>query len=84
MSGTRAASRNTAKYFDHVIYAEVKNKKHNFYSSTTSALNLNTGSRTGIVLESIADSPLIAMFKSPAPVTQTQVQTTALQSLLKK
>jgi hypothetical protein len=86
VAGTRAFSRNTAKYFDHVIYAEVKNKRHNFYSSTTSAANLNTGSRTGIVLESISDSPLITMFRDPpaqAP-TQKQVATSSLTSLLGK
>lgn len=86
VAGTRAFSRNTAKYFDHVIYAEVKNKRHNFYSSTTSAANLNTGSRTGIVLESISDSPLITMFRDPLPQapTQKQVATSALTNLLGK
>lgn len=74
VAGTRAFSRNTAKYFDHVVYAEVKNKKHSFYSSTTSANNLNTGSRTGIVLESIAGSPLMALFgTTPPQVATTQV-----------
>jgi len=33
--GTTQFSRNTAKYFDHVVYCDVKNKKHNFASSTT-------------------------------------------------
>jgi DNA polymerase III delta prime subunit len=84
VAGTRAFSRNTAKYFDHVVYAEVKNKKHTFYSSTTSALNLNTGSRTGIVLESLTDSPLIAMFRDPAPLSQVAKATSALTSLLGK
>ena len=88
VAGTRAFSRNTAKYFDHVIYAEVKNKKHNFYSTTTSANNLNTGSRTGIALEALTDSPLIAMFSPPQNIsttqapTQTTVTTNKLQSIL--
>ena len=86
VAGTRAFSRNTPKYFSHVIYAEVKNKKHNFYSSTTAANNLSTGSRTGISLESIADSPLIAIFNSAASAVPTPkaVATTALTSLLGK
>lgn len=85
VAGTRAFSRNTAKYFDHVVYAEVKNKKHNFYSSTTSAANLNTGSRTGISLESIVDSPLITLFRETASLpTQASKSTTALTSLLNK
>jgi hypothetical protein len=84
VAGTRAFSRNTAKYFDHVVYAEVKNKKHNFYSSTTSAANLNTGSRTGIVLENIAESPLITLFRpTPSQVpTQAQTATSKLSGIL--
>ena len=84
VAGTRAFSRNTAKYFDHVIYAEVKNKKHNFYSTTTSANNLNTGSRTGIALEALTDSPLIAMFSPPqnVPASQAVVVTDKLKSIL--
>jgi hypothetical protein len=86
VAGTRNFSRNTAKYFDHVVYAEVKNKRHNFYSSTTSASNLNTGSRTGIALEGIVDSPLITLFRAPPPQapTQKQVATSSLTSLLGK
>lgn len=84
VAGTKAFSRNTAKYFSHVVYAEVKNKKHNFYSSTTSASNLNTGSRTGISLESIVDSPLITLFRD-APISQPKAAaTSALTSLLTK
>jgi len=87
VAGTRNFSRNTAKYFDHVVYAEVKNKKHSFYSSTTSASNLNTGSRTGIVLENISGSPLISMFSQPTQPTaikptQSEVQTTKLSGIL--
>jgi DNA polymerase III delta prime subunit len=86
VAGTRAFSRNTAKYFDHVVYAEVKNKKHNFYSTTTSAANLNTGSRTGIALETITDSPLITMFRDPPTqniqVTQKQESSDKLKSIL--
>lgn len=86
VAGTRNFSRNTAKYFDHVVYAEVKNKKHNFYSSTVSASNLNTGSRTGIVLENIPNSPLISIFTQLTPTaikpTQSEVQTTKLSGIL--
>lgn len=49
--GSSNSSRNTAKYFDHVIYAEVKNKKHNFGSSTGFGMNMVTGSRTDVALE---------------------------------
>ena len=50
-AGTKNFSRNTAKYFDEVVYCEVKNKKHIAASSTTYANNILTGSRTGEVLE---------------------------------
>jgi AAA domain len=81
VAGTKAFSRNTAKYFSHVVYAEVKNKKHNFYSSTTSAANLNTGSRTGIVLESSPSQALIQMFRQPASPSENIKATDALTKL---
>jgi hypothetical protein len=49
--GSSNSSRNTAKYFDHVVYAEVKNKKHTFGSSTGYGMNMVTGSRTDVALE---------------------------------
>lgn len=71
--GTTAFSRNTAKYFDHVVYCEIKNKKHNFASSTTYANNILTGSRTDIALESTEAPSLLAIFEgkvgTPAPAT---------------
>jgi len=48
VGGTRAFSRNVAKYFDHVVYAERKNKKHVFSSSTSYATNILCGSRSDI------------------------------------
>lgn len=64
VAGTRNFSRNCAKYFDHVIYCEVKNKKHTFASSTTASTNILTGSRTGIAIENAADeASLLQIFK---------------------
>jgi hypothetical protein len=63
-AGTRNFSRNTAKYFDEVIYCEVKNKKHIAASSTTYANKILTGSRNGFVLESTPGAAsLIPIFK---------------------
>ena len=62
VAGTRNFSRNVAKYFDHVIYAEVKNKKHIFSSSTTSSNTILTGSRTGVDMEAGSGS-LLEIFK---------------------
>lgn len=68
-AGTRAFSRNSAKYFDEVIYCEVKNKKHIAASSTIYSGTILTGSRSGTVLEEAADpvDALIALFKGEKP-----------------
>jgi len=52
MCGTTAFSRNTAKYFDHVMITELKNKKHAVGSSTEYSMRAITGSRTDIAIES--------------------------------
>lgn len=68
-AGTRNFSRNSAKYFGHVIYSEVKNKKHSFGSSTTYAPNILTGSRSDVTLEKDETPSLIPIFsgEKPAP-----------------
>jgi hypothetical protein len=63
VGGTRNFSRNVAKYFDHVIYAEIKNRKHTFASSTTYATTILTGSRTGAVLDAELEPSLLQIFK---------------------
>ena len=68
--GSSKSSRNTAKYFDHVIYCEVKNKKHLAASSTTYANNIVTGSRTDVALETL-DGNLMAIFESHIQRPQT-------------
>jgi len=62
-AGTARFSRNTAKYFDEVVYCEVKNKRHVAGSSTAYSTNILTGSRTGAVLENDAEASLIPIFK---------------------
>lgn len=62
VSGTTNFSRNTAKYFDHVVYADVKNKKHNYSSGTTAHLNILTGSRTDIKIEDMEAPSLMDIF----------------------
>jgi adenosyl cobinamide kinase/adenosyl cobinamide phosphate guanylyltransferase len=63
VAGSRNSSRNSAKAFDHVIYAERKNKKHVFASSTQYATNILTGSRTDVVMEDDGAPSLLAIFK---------------------
>lgn len=50
--GTVPFSRNVGKYFDHIIYCRVGNKKHAFGSATTYIASVLTGSRTDVSLES--------------------------------
>lgn len=66
-AGTANFSRNTAKYFDHVIYAQVQNKKHSFGSSTTFGMSLVTGSRTDVSIEKQAEPTLLDIFKAAKP-----------------
>jgi hypothetical protein len=72
--GSSKSSRNTGKYFDHVIYTELKNKKHIAASSTTYANNIMTGSRTDIVMDADINPTLLSIFKdtTPQPVTPGQ------------
>jgi hypothetical protein len=66
-AGTKNFSRNTAKYFDEVVYLEVKNKKHVAASSTTYGNNILTGSRSGIVLEATpGEASLVPIFSPPS------------------
>jgi hypothetical protein len=70
-AGTRAFSRNTAKYFGHVIYCQVANKKHTFSSGTTSLLNIIAGSRTDVATEKMAKPSLIPIFKNAPSIPAT-------------
>ena len=78
VAGTTNFSRNTAKYFDHVVYCEVKNKKHAFGSGTTYSGSVLTGSRTDVELEKDTVPTLLRIF-SPGnvPVATPTTATTA-------
>lgn len=62
VSGTTNFSRNTAKYFDDVVYCNVTNKKHTFASGSTWSNQILTGSRTAINLEDQANPTLLPFF----------------------
>lgn len=62
--GSSKSSRNTAKYFDHVVYTEIRNKKHVAGSGTDYGMNIVTGSRTGIALENSKEPNLLDIFTS--------------------
>ncbi len=80
--GSSKSSRNTAKYFDHVLYCELKNKKHITASSTTYANNILTGSRTDVFMDADVNPTLLSIFKSVVSKPETQGQT-ALNQLKK-
>lgn len=61
-AGSRNFSRNTAKYFGHVIYCEIGIGKHKFTSSTTAKPTVLTGSRTNILMEKMDVPTLESIF----------------------
>lgn len=73
-AGTRNFSRNTAKYFDEVVYCEVKNRRHVAASSTIYNGNILTGSRTGQVLENTAEASLVGIFKGEVVGSKEQAE----------
>jgi hypothetical protein len=86
-AGTKAFSRNTAKYFDEVIYCEVKNKKHIAASSTVYNGNILTGSRSGATLETQLEASLIPIFRGEVSTTNkltAQTPATAALSALER
>lgn len=62
VAGSSNSSRNTAKYFDHVVYCNVVNKKHVVGSATDYSMSVLTGSRTDVKLEASKDATLLDMF----------------------
>lgn len=62
VSGSRATSRNTAKYFDHVVYCNVNNMKHVFGSATTYAASVMAGSRLDVSIEKLEKPSLLPFF----------------------
>lgn len=63
VSGTRDFSRDTAKYFDHVVYCRVVNKEHRAASSTIYSVGVLTGSRTDVEVENEDEPSLLRAFK---------------------
>ena len=75
VAGTREFSRNTAKYFDHIVYCELKNKDHKFGSATSYAMSVLTGSRSDVAIEKLDKPSLIPFFEHK--VAQQQKEQTA-------
>lgn len=62
VAGSANSSRNTAKYFDHVVYCNVVNKKHVVGSATDYSTSVLTGSRTEVKLEANKEATLLDVF----------------------
>lgn len=60
--GTTNFSTGAGKYFDHMIYMEVSNKKHVAGSSSTYHLSAITGSRKDVVIEGQKELSLLPFF----------------------
>jgi hypothetical protein len=61
--GTRNFSKNSAKYFDDVVYFDKVNNKLKQFSSVTYSNNVLTGSRTGKMVEKPDSRGLIELFE---------------------
>jgi len=62
LAGTVNYSRNVGKYFDSIVYCEVKNRKHAFGSSTEYSISAITGSRMDVSIEKMAEPSLLPFF----------------------
>lgn len=62
-AGTTNFSRNTAKFFDEVIYMQVVNKKHGAASATTWQNQIQTGSRSDFNIEALPVPSLLPLFE---------------------
>jgi hypothetical protein len=79
--GTTSFSGNAGKYFDHVVYAVVQNKKHTFGSATTFDSAAVTGSRTDVRIEDMKEPSLAPFFEMPA-AEKPQHGTAAVQRMI--
>lgn len=83
VAGTTSFSRNTGKYFGHIVFCEVKNRQHKFASGTTYSNNVLTGSRTDQELENDANPSLLSIFKGEVKTKHTSPSNTAVENLKK-
>lgn len=62
VAGSSNFSKTFAKYFDDVVYCELVNKKHKFASSTGYGMNIISGSRGNIAIETSEVPSLLPLF----------------------
>lgn len=83
-AGSGNFARSVAKYFDEVIYVEIKNSQHKAGSSTLYANNIMTGSRTGTMLEKMDKPSLFEIFDPNFVVASQDKQAIDILKGLKK
>lgn len=68
--GSKDMSSKVAKAFSHVVYTDIKNKKHVAFSSSVYANNVLTKSRTDFEIEKLGEPSLIPIFSGVVPETK--------------
>jgi hypothetical protein len=63
--GSASMSTEVAKAFGHVVYCDVRNRKHVAFSSSTALPNVLTKSRTDFEIEKLAVPSLLPIFNAP-------------------
>ena len=73
--GSAAMSTEVAKAFGHVVYCDIRNRKHVAFSSSTALPNVLTKSRTDFEIEKLAVPSLVSIFTDNvfAPTTASSV-----------
>lgn len=84
VSGTRNFSRNTSKYFDHVVYMRVKGGRHTAGSATTYLDKVNTGSRLGVKVEGSHEIDLRPLFNKEMRLAAKQAQAVEAKNTIQK
>lgn len=93
VAGTTNFSRNTAKYFDDVVYCNVVNREHKFASASTWSTQILTGSRGNVEIESMGEASLLPFFdpayirernKEKSEASAPAAQKSRLQEILAK
>jgi len=63
IAGTTNFSRNTAKYFDHIVYIKMVGNKRQFISLSTTNAKISAGSRYSIDLSKDSEPSLLKLFQ---------------------
>ena len=62
-AGTRNHSKTASKFFDEVVYAHILNGKHKVTNSTVFSSKVQSGGRSGLMLDALPQPTLVPLFK---------------------